>query len=89
MEPQAETDRRDTVAAVADLPMSGADAAEPGQTQNGSSQGGGEKQEVGGTRKKYCHFSCKKADCHLEPHYWDSPADRPTTGVRRREKWYS
>lgn len=42
VERQAETDRRNTVAAVADLFVSGAGAAEPGQTQDGSSQGEGE-----------------------------------------------
>lgn len=42
LELQAEAHRRNTLAAAADLPMSRADAAEPGQTQDGSSQGGGE-----------------------------------------------
>lgn len=37
-----EAHRRNTMATVADLPMSGAKAAEPRRTQDGSSQGGGE-----------------------------------------------
>lgn len=73
------------MAAVAELPMSGADAAEPGQTWDGSSQGG-DKAGSRGTRKKYCGLSCKKkADGQLEPHYWNSPAGRAPTRVKGRE----